>query len=462
MELSPTRIVTCLSLAALVSCADVWGFKDLSESDGAPTDAPAAEVSSADGSAAADATTSPPDAAPEAAPDATMGGDATVPPEAGANEAGPVEAAPSEAGGAAPDGAPEGGPDAGALDAGGDAADGCGPTDTPDNCGACGASCDKTFSIGASCKASACSYSGCAGGHGDCDDASPDLNGCETVLTTPTNCGACGRACDTTHSTGATCDGTSCSYRGCVAGWADCNTTPPDTDGCETAVVADAAACGVCGQTCDTAHSQGGSCNTSATTATCQYATCDTGWADCVTTPPDTDGCETQITTPANCGMCGQACNTTTGTPACSGGKCSYTCTLGRSDCNASSGADTDGCECLTPACCGSGCQMTHDNGVGGSFYDCTSIGTHNQAQALSACKAFTGNGAQCTMSATTCGLLGLAGSVDSVCGSGGGKCYCWAYGGTYMNGAYDGTVQSAAVSACSATCPANGNAVWN
>ena len=132
--------------------------------------------------------------------------------------------------------------DAGALDAGLDGPReaeagpvieaGCGPTTTVANCGQCGAACDTTHGTPTSCTAGSCSYT-CSPGFGDCQPTAPDLNGCETPLSTTTNCSNCGVACDTVHSTGPGCSGTSCTYSGCQAGWRDCNSAAPNADGCE-------------------------------------------------------------------------------------------------------------------------------------------------------------------------------------------------------------------------------------
>ena len=47
----------------------------------------------------------------------------------------------------------------------------------------CGAACDTTHSSDAGCAAGACQYT-CSPGFGDCQPTAPDLNGCETPLTT--------------------------------------------------------------------------------------------------------------------------------------------------------------------------------------------------------------------------------------------------------------------------------------
>jgi hypothetical protein len=121
---------------------------------------------------------------------------------------------------------PESGPDSGPP--GPD----CGPTNTVTNCGQCGAACDTTRGTPTSCTASACHYT-CNAGWGDCQQSAPDLNGCETPLTTTSNCTGCGVTCDTVHSNGAGCSSTSCTYTGCAAGYIDCHTAAPNADGCE-------------------------------------------------------------------------------------------------------------------------------------------------------------------------------------------------------------------------------------
>jgi hypothetical protein len=386
------------------------------------------------------------------------------------------------------------------------------------SCGACGNACDMTTSLGASCEPTdaggfACTYTGCAIGYADCVPAPPDVDGCETSLTTASNCGACGVACDTTHSVDPTCDdGTTCNYGGCKPGFADCSSTPPDTDGCEKAVptdscdvcsedggtcdmthslgancdVSDAGAnaictytgcannyadcnrtspntngcetaltsitnCGQCGRACDTKTSTGASCGDG---GSCTYAGCENGWMDCKPAAPNTNGCETSLTSTSSCAGCNNACDTSTGAATCNGKTCAYTCNSGRSDCNAATAPDTDGCECATPGCCSTKCQTIHSNGEGQNFYDCVASGTHNEAQALEACAAFTGASSACAASQST--AFCPFGFVKSACGSSGGTCYCWQYSGHYV-----GTVEVGATN-CKPSCGATGDPTWN
>jgi hypothetical protein len=231
--------------------------------------------------------------------------------------------------------------------------DGCEtPTNAIANCTGCGKMCDGTNSVGATCDGTTCSYTGCKAGFADCSMGAPDLDGCETNLNTSiTGCGGCGIACDVVTSDGATCAGGCCMYTGCKMGFANCVTTCPDLNGCETATVT-VNNCGGCNNVCDVSNATGASCDG----VKCSY-TCKTGFADCLLLGADTDGCETATTTTTNCGGCGNLCLlANAGAATCSGTRCSYNCNSGFGDC-IQTGADTDGCETnlnTTAAYCGS------------------------------------------------------------------------------------------------------------
>ncbi len=293
--------------------------------------------------------------------------------------------------------------------------------DSPDNCNGCGKKCDATGSVGATCSATGCTYASCATGFGDCTKTAPDLDGCETPLNTVLNCSACGTACDATTSSGASCTGSSCTYTACKAGYGNCDTTAPDSKGCETKLDStancggcaracdttnvltamcgasgvcastckpgfancstpaapladdgcetpfDASSCGGCGKVCDSVNSNGAACSAG---TKCTYTSCKSGFADCNTTTPDTDGCETAINTITNCGACGVKCDTATSAgAACIGGKCVYTgCTTGFGNCD-TTGSDANGCESPlnTPTnctSCASTCDAAHSTGA--------------------------------------------------------------------------------------------------
>jgi hypothetical protein len=459
-------LIAVLLLVVTSGCADIWGFHDLTQ----------AADSGPDGTSVPDATTDGPPQQEEGATDAAL-------------ETGPT---------------------------GDDGPSGCGRTDTIANCGSCGVACNLTNSASASCDGTRCSYV-CNPGWQDCRSDAPDTDGCETPTNTVDHCGGCqacdtqtsndasckngtctygsckpgffdcltappdtdgceqqasstscavcgSQGCDTTsgRSFGATCNtdgGVTCTYTGCDAGYEDCNPTPPDIHGCNTPVNT-TANCGGCGNTCDTTRSNTASC----ASGTCMYASCKSGWMDCNSAAPDTDGCETSSLSVATCGACtGAACDTTTGTPSCDGTTCSYKCSPGRADCS-NAAPDTDGCECATPGCCATACETDHSNGIGGHFYDCSPAGDHDSAHAITACQSSGATGCAASSKCCSLDLLVCVGSTAySVCGVVGSQCYCWQYagsGGTSPDS--PGTVQAMPASSCSAACAGKNDPTWN
>jgi hypothetical protein len=295
----------------------------------------------------------------------------------------------------APSAVAEAGPDAAPVEAG------CGPTNTVTSCGQCGAACDTTNSTPMSCTAGACKYT-CNAGWGDCSQAAPDLNGCETPLNTTSNCGQCGAACDTTNSTPVSCTGGACKYT-CNAGWGDCSQAAPDLNGCETPLNT-TSNCTGCGVACDTVNSNGASCSG----ASCTYTSCAAGFRDCHTTPPNADGCE-----------------------------------------------------CNAPACCDGGvCEPQHDNGEGATYYDCTPIGTYTSALALKACIAYTGSAAQCVSFPCADPTNG-----PIICSSGATtkNCMCWSFSGKNV-GLVDNAGGPPGTGAKNCFCPdiTAGDTPWN
>jgi hypothetical protein len=256
----------------------------------------------------------------------------------------------------------------------------------PAHCGSCNTVCDTTsgHSSAAFCNADGgiCSYT-CTGSFADCDSTPPDTNGCETDTSSdPAHCGGCAItfACDTTHSLGAFCSGGNCTYTGCKTGFDDCIMTAPDRDGCETPITT-VSSCGGCNNACSSSNESARACALDGGVTRCVY-TCSPPFADCNKTPPDTSGCTINTSNdPANCTNCGIACDTTnSNTPACNGTKCTYaSCKSGHANCNAG-GLDTNGCECSTSTtppdggCCGTGCQTQHSNCMNSSV-TCTNLG---------------------------------------------------------------------------------------
>jgi hypothetical protein len=86
---------------------------------------------------------------------------------------------------------------------------------------------------------------------------------------------------------------------GCDAGWADCNRD--GGDGCEVEIYTNPDHCGGCGRTCAPAHARG-----ACASGTCGVGTCETGYADC--NGWSFDGCETDLTSTSDCGICDNVC----------------------------------------------------------------------------------------------------------------------------------------------------------
>jgi len=402
--LTRLRGILGASLAALpwafIACATAPSFSYYSDVDGGD-----ASVQSPDGRVAIEASTT----------DSTVGNDGFVMGDDATDDGGIVSDA--ESLDDALDGAVGDGP---ALDA----EAGCGPVDSPLNCGACGVACDQTHSDAAACSlldagAGVCTYTSCNAGFADCDATPPNVNGCETPITTVNNCGACGVSCNPANSVDASCGATGCTYA------------------------------------------------------------CAPGFSDCDAAPPNANGCSTSLMTVTNCGVCGLSCNTTNSVDAgCGPTGCTYACAPSFANCNTTSApGNPGGCACATPACCsGSGatpgaggpgyaCETAHSDGTGQTYYDCQPAGTYTEPQALAACVAYV----------TTLGLTASACGYPAACTfvfgtthetitydavlylSGSDIGYVWVFDGT--NGTTTGTVYAASTF-CSATRPAG--ATWN
>jgi hypothetical protein len=101
------------------------------------------------------------------------------------------------------------------------------------HCGTCGETCSLENAIAADCVIRECVPT-CLTGFDDCN---PDVvdDGCETAITTTSNCGACGFTCSTVGATAVECPTGRCAPT-CAAPFADCNSeqTLAVDDGCET------------------------------------------------------------------------------------------------------------------------------------------------------------------------------------------------------------------------------------
>jgi hypothetical protein len=132
-------------------------------------------------------------------------------------------------------------------------------------------------------------------------------------------------------------------------------------------------------------------------------------------------------------------------------------CKAGRSDCNASVGTDTDGCECATPSCCGTSCAIEHQDGVGDNFFNCSPNPTTSLTEAVDACVAYeVANGisqAEASMDCIDGQSCPQSPNNLSVCFStNGGQSdlgsYCWEYSGTNAGKVVSNSCPESAVAA--------------
>src|SRR5690606_7950931 len=138
-----------------------------------------------------------------------------------------------------------------------------------------------------------------------------DSNGCEASIRTTTNCNGCGISCSPSNATGTCASGT-CQIASCNPGYGDCDSSP--ANGCETSLTTNSN-CGSCGIAC-APPGGGGDCST----GTCRVSSCSPGFEDC--DGNSANGCETNIRTLANCGDCGVTCSRDNATATCSSGSC--------------------------------------------------------------------------------------------------------------------------------------------
>ena len=226
-----------------------------------------------------------------------------------------------------------------------DLSDGCeADLAVPAHCGSCSNPCPTPAHATATCASGTCGYT-CAAGWDDCD-GNP-ANGCETdLLNDPTRCGSCANSCADPAYASPTCLNGQCGFV-CDANRGDCDGDP--ANGCEADLLADASHCGGCSTACSSAPPNA---TPACLTGACGFA-CNTGADNC--DGDDTNGCETNVANdPANCGGCAQACaDADHATAICAIATCELVCDAGFASCD---GDDTNGCETdlSVPATCGS------------------------------------------------------------------------------------------------------------
>ncbi len=171
------------------------------------------------------------------------------------------------------------------------------------NCGACGRVCPS----GMICTAGACA---CPTGLTLCGSR------CVNIASDPANCGTCTRTCPSGGNGSATCVGGMCRLA-CATGFGNCNGNA--SDGCEADLRRDLMNCGGCGVSC-------------ATTGACVASACMTVTACMLPRVMCGAICTDTATDPMNCGACGSVCSG--GVAAgCSGGACLTACTAGMINC---------------------------------------------------------------------------------------------------------------------------------
>jgi len=156
----------------------------------------------------------------------------------------------------------------------------------------------------AKCASGTCAVDRCDAGWANCPG---DPSGCNTdIMSSPANCGACGKVCSSGES--------------CVDGKCSSGCAPPLTD-CGSGVCADLTSslknCGGCGTACTAG---------SGSIAACVGGTCTTTTVPCASGLTNCGGtCVDLVSDPDNCGACGTVCPTLGGEDwrACVAGKCS-------------------------------------------------------------------------------------------------------------------------------------------
>ncbi len=321
----------------------------------------------------------------------------------------------------------------GFADCNGVVADGCEANlNSAASCGACGTVCSFPHAT-PSCQAGACAIGACDLGFGDCDGNAQ--NGCETDLSTATDCGACGASCDLPNAS-SSCAGGSCKLLGCNPGALDCDGNAQN--GCEPLPCADGSHC-TQGSDCASHICQGGFCvspacndhakNGSESDVDCggscppcgNGALCGSG-ADCqgqvcmggaCQAPTCADGVKNGSETATDCGGSCPPCGG--GQPCVSGADCaSGVCVAG--SCQGSSCADglKNGSE--TGVDCGGSCAPCPSGDGCGSGADCASLVCVGNVCQMASCADGVKNGSE---SDVDCGGTCPPCSSNGTCGTG-------------------------------------------
>jgi alpha-tubulin suppressor-like RCC1 family protein len=259
--------------------------------------------------------------------------------------------------------------------------------DDPLNCGRCGHDCTnlKNVSGTVTCVSGACTFdaAACTPGSAHCS-ANPD-DGCETNITVPGSCGACGNACPTSAPL---CSGSGSTYAcasGCAAG---APTLCPGNSCVNT--TSDAQNCKGCGIACTT--------NVAHATPTCASSQC--GF-QCSASYPNqcTGACVNFSNDNNNCGGCGNVCKNGN---VCIGGSCG--CPGGTHSCSGSCLNNSSTASCGTSATSCSPCPVPSNGSATCNGTACGIACNANYGSCGGACVDETQNG-NCGGCGVTCGV---------------------------------------------------------
>ena len=268
------------------------------------------------------------------------------------------------------------------------------------HCGNCMKSCVGANGVPV-CRLGSCGIASCNAGFADCDSLA--INGCEiSIVADAKNCGACGRSCNGANSVQA-CQGAACVIMSCSPGFSDCDKTP--ANGCEVSVAGDIMNCGGCGNACPVPVNAAASC----ANAQCGVGQCKFGFADC--NKSINDGCEVDLLTVRDCGLCGNVCAApANATAGCKAGVCGVgICNNLFGDCDNNPG---NGCEkglandVMNCGKCGAVCNFANAQGacLGGQcgLFQCNPGFTDCDMNAANGCEANLDNDAR------NCGKCGV------------------------------------------------------
>ncbi len=280
--------------------------------------------------------------------------------------------------------------------------------------------------------------------------------GCIDPQTDLSNCGSCENACAPHANATANCVAGACGMN-CNPGFADCDGNI--ANGCE-ANLSDPANCGACGITCS-----GGTpvCAQGTTTNTCSSG-CGVGQERC------TNSCVDVAIDASNCGRCGNVCAAAHGTPGCAGGNCTVlACETGYADCN---GNAADGCEVNTTSstmncgACGTVCPGGANAAAacvsGSCRLNCTGSFRNCDTTVSNGCEVNAGNDvSNCGMCGTVCSFPNAAASCSGgTCVRGNCNASFRDCDGAATNGC-EANIQTSLANcgACGTVCPSRCNA---